>query len=45
MKGRCTHAEKALKAMHVRTLSKPDRRADDNGLYLVVDPSVAAMTP
>jgi integrase len=41
MKGRGKHPEKALSAMQVRSLSKPGRYADGNGLYCVVDPSGA----
>src|SRR3954452_19940802 len=35
------HPEKALTAVQVRSLQKPGRYADGNGLYLVVDPSGA----
>ena len=35
------HPEKALNAVRVRSLAKPGRYADGNGLYLVVDPSGA----
>src|SRR5687767_6016585 len=35
------HPEKALTAIRVRTLSRPGRYADGNGLYLIVDPSGA----
>ena len=41
MKRRGSHPEKALSAVKVRSLSKPGRYADGNGLYLVVDPSGA----
>jgi hypothetical protein len=35
------HPEKALSAVRVKSLAKPGRYADGNGLYLVVDPSGA----
>ncbi len=35
------HPDKALSAMRVKTLIKPGRYADGNGLYLIVDPSGA----
>src|SRR5215218_7675851 len=35
------HPDKALTAVQVRTLQKPGRYADGNGLYLVVEPSGA----
>lgn len=35
------HPEKALSPVTVRSLSKPGRYADGNGLYLIVDPSGA----
>src|SRR5215210_5971236 len=35
------HPEKALTAVQVRSLQKPGRYADGNGLYLVVEPSAA----
>src|SRR3954470_3721407 len=35
------HPEKALTAVQVRSLQKPGRSADGNGLYLVVEPSGA----
>jgi integrase len=41
MKPRGRHPEKNLTAMQVRSLSKPGRYADGNGLYLVVEPSGA----
>src|SRR5215203_5303091 len=36
-KGR--HPDKALTAVQVRSLQKPGRYADGNGLYVVVEPS------
>ena len=41
MKPKGKHPEKALSAAKVRSLAKPGRYADGNGLYLVVDPSGA----
>ena len=41
MKRSGKHPDKSLKAVHVRTVSKPGRYADGNGLYLVVDRSGA----
>jgi integrase len=41
MKPKGRHPEKALSAVKVRSLTKPGRYADGNGLYLVVDPSGA----
>jgi integrase len=41
MKPRGRHPEKALSAIGIRSLSKPGRYADGNGLYLIVDPSGA----
>ncbi len=41
MKPRGRHPEKNLTAVQVRSLSKPGRYADGNGLYLVVEPSGA----
>src|SRR4051812_44988128 len=35
------HPEKALTSVEVRTLQKPGRYADGNGLHLVVEPSGA----
>src|SRR5215204_4121805 len=35
------HPEKALNAVQVRSMQKPGRYADGNGLYLVVEPSGA----
>lgn len=35
------HPEKALTAVKVRSLTKPGRYGDGNGLYLIVDPSNA----
>ncbi len=41
MKPKGRHPDKALTATKIRSLSKPGRYADGNGLYLVVDPSGA----
>ena len=41
MKPRGRHPDQALSAVKVRSLSKPGRYADGNGLYLVVDRSGA----
>jgi hypothetical protein len=41
VKGRGRHPDKALSALKIRSLMKPGRYADGNGLYLVVDPSGA----
>ncbi len=41
MKSKRHHPDKALTAVKVRTLKKPGRYADGNGLYLVVAPSGA----
>ncbi|MBM1174561.1 tyrosine-type recombinase/integrase [Microvirga arabica] len=41
MKPRGRHPEKSLTAVQVRSLSRPGRYADGNGLYLVVEPSGA----
>ena len=40
-KGKGKHPDKKLSATRVRSLRKPGRHADGNGLYLVVDPSGA----
>jgi len=41
MKPKGRHPDKALSAVKVRSLAKPGRYADGNGLYLNVDPSGA----
>lgn len=41
MKAKGKHPEKALTAVQVRSMNKPGRYADGNGLYLVVDPTGA----
>jgi hypothetical protein len=41
MKAKGRHPEKALSAVRVRSITKPGRYTDGNGLYLVVDPSGA----
>jgi integrase len=41
MKPKGRHPDKALSPVKVRSLAKPGRYADGNGLYLVVDPSGA----
>ena len=41
MKAKGKHPEKALTAVQVRSITKPRRYADGNGLYLTVDPSGA----
>lgn len=41
MKASGRHPDKALTAAKVRSVTKPGRYADGNGLYLVVDPSGA----
>lgn len=41
MKTKGRHPDKALSATKVRSLTKPGRHADGNGLYLIVDPSGA----
>jgi integrase len=41
MKPKGRHPDKALSAAKIRSLIKPGRYADGNGLYLVVDPSGA----
>ena len=35
------HPDKALSAVRARTVTKPGRYADGNGLYLIVEPSGA----
>ncbi|MDF2765724.1 MAG: prophage integrase, partial [Rhodospirillales bacterium] len=41
MKPKGRHPEKALSAVRIRSVRKPGRYTDGNGLYLVVDPSGA----
>ena len=41
VKPRGRHPEKSLTTVQVRSLSKPGRYADGNGLYLMVEPSGA----
>jgi integrase len=41
MKATGRHPEKSLSSVKIRSLSKPGRYTDGNGLYLVVDPSGA----
>jgi integrase len=41
VKPRGRHPERALTAVQIRSLSRPGRYADGNGLYLVVEPSGA----
>jgi Arm DNA-binding domain len=41
MKQKGRHPDKALNAVKVRSLAKPGRYADGNGLYLIVDVSGA----
>ncbi len=38
MKSKGSHPERALNALAIKSLAKPGRYADGNGLYLVVDP-------
>jgi integrase len=41
MKSTGRHPEKSLSSVKIRSLSKPGRYTDGNGLYLIVDPSGA----
>jgi integrase len=41
MKATGRHPDRALSALRVRTLTKPGRYTDGNGLYLVIEPSGA----
>src|ERR1035437_1797051 len=41
MKSTGRHPEKSLSSVKIKSLSKPGRYTDGNGLYLIVDPSGA----